>query len=1017
MTLDLGTLSGKVELDIAEFDRKYATVDQALAKLEGRQVKDVQVGADTEAATRDLGALETFLTGTLDGMRAEVAVQGDTGQADAAIGAVESMLRRLDGDAVQVKVDADVSPAESAIDGLGDEGEAAGDEAGQGMSAGIMAGLAAIPIAGGVAILGATIARGLFDAISDGLQQEAGRDLFSARTGLDAATAAKFGQAAGNAYGSAWGDSVEANLDTARQALQGGLIDADATTAEVEEIISSLSAVSDILGEDIPRLSRSAGVMLKTGLADSAQDAFDILVAGTQAGANVSEDLLDTFTEYPAVFERLGLDGETAMGLISQAMQAGARDTDYAADALKEFQIRATDGSKLSGEAFELLGLDAEEMTAKIARGGEHASGGLGTVLDRLRDMEDPVKRNEAAVGLFGTKAEDLGDALYAMDTASAVSELEELGDVAGRAGEAMTTLSDNAASQMESARRSIELAGEGIKGALASAFSDDIGNLADFVTKNRAGVLEFLGDIANGFFDMGAAGVEVVAGLMTSFGDFVSTVGPQMVGMVISIIEAIDEIPGIDIDDSAVENLRGMQQGMHTFGLESAIAADALRENLITNGIDVLQERFNEGLGVEILNAQVHDMTTRLVSDIGAVGEAVEGLAGIGMDGLFDTATTSGAMLDEQLRAAIASLGDVQGAAQAAGEGQESLAQRFTDGRDAIVAQLEAMGYSREEALALAEAYGAVPTMIETSVALETAPARMDLNDLVVEVDAASGTVTINGDKVPASSTLGDLIGNVNASDGTVTINGNKVPADMTLEQLLGVIGGSAETVTINGNDYPAESVLGGLVNQINNSSGTVSVYADTSGASYNLNRWIQDNSGRTVTVYQALRYQDVAVATGGDVDVLAAGAMQTRFAGGGSVVGPGTGTSDDVPASHPSGIQFQLSNGEHVLTADDVLDVGGQAEVFALRSLIQSGAVRDWMGGTGAVRMADGGPVGPAQAPTGTAVATLPERIELHSTIQVDSREIGRAAALGTALLGGRITTSDRTRIGRRG
>lgn len=50
-----------------------------------------------------------------------------------------------------------------------------------------------------------------------------------------------------------------------------------------------------------------------------------------------------------------------------------------------------------------------------------------------------------------------------------------------------------------------------------------------------------------------------------------------------------------------------------------------------------------------------------------------------------------------------------------------------------------------------------------------------------------------------------------------------------------------------------------------------------------------------------------------------------------GGAVYGPGTATSDDIPAL--------LSNGEHVFTAADVRGLGGQAAVYALRAAIKAG------------------------------------------------------------------------------
>ncbi|MBR7518183.1 hypothetical protein KC217_21165, partial [Mycobacterium tuberculosis] len=88
---------------------------------------------------------------------------------------------------------------------------------------------------------------------------------------------------------------------------------------------------------------------------------------------------------YPSLFQRLGLSGEEALGLVSQGMKAGARNSDLAADALKEFQIRATDASELSASGFEALGLNAEDMTNKIVQGGASARDGLAEGLTKLR--------------------------------------------------------------------------------------------------------------------------------------------------------------------------------------------------------------------------------------------------------------------------------------------------------------------------------------------------------------------------------------------------------------------------------------------------------------------------------------------------------------------------------------------------------------------------------------------------------------------------------------------------------
>ena len=60
---------------------------------------------------------------------------------------------------------------------------------------------------------------------------------------------------------------------------------------------------------------------------------------------------------------------------------------------------------------------------------------------------------------------------------------------------------------------------------------------------------------------------------------------------------------------------------------------------------------------------------------------------------------------------------------------------------------------------------------------------------------------------------------------------------------------------------------------------------------------------------------------------------------AAGGPIVGPGTGTSDQVP--------IMASNGEHMLTASDVSKAGGQGAIYRMRSMIQAGLMRFASGG----------------------------------------------------------------------
>ncbi|MEU4391646.1 phage tail tape measure protein [Kribbella sp. NPDC023855] len=300
--------------------------------------------------------------------------------------------------------------------------------------------------------LGAAAALGA--GLAEGLDFGAAQSKLQAQLGLTGKDAEKIGAAAGDLYKSGFGESVEDAGDTIRAAFENGVVGINDSREAIAAVGADIQNYIVLSGEDAQASTRAVAQILKNKLAPNAKAAFDLLVRGQQLGINKSEDLLDTFTEYSTQFRALGIDGPKALGLLNQGLRAGARDADTVADSLKEFAIRAKDGSATTVEGFKSIGLNADKMQQIFAKGGPGASAGLDLVLDRLRAMEDPVKRDAAAVALFGTKAEDMQAALFALDPSTAV---QGLGDLAGAADRAGTTLNDNAKARLTSFTRTVK--------------------------------------------------------------------------------------------------------------------------------------------------------------------------------------------------------------------------------------------------------------------------------------------------------------------------------------------------------------------------------------------------------------------------------------------------------------------------------------------------------------------------------------------------------------------------------
>lgn len=685
----------------------------------------------------------------LENAKPKVEVDADVANVLAGQDRAETAARSIEGLNPEVKVDADVAPAEDALDGLADKAEDAGADGGKrggdGMITGIVAALATIPIAGALVGIAQAAGEAVVQGFQDGLAVEVRADRLAASTGLDEATVARLGAAAGEAYGQNFGDSVAANMETAQIAVQSGLLDPEATQRDAQQIIQSLTGVADILGEEIPRVTRSTQQLLRTGLAKDASEAFDIIVKGQQAGLNVSEDWLDTLDEYSIQWQKLGLDGGQVLGLLSQGVQAGARDTDIAADALKEFSIRAIDDSELTKQGFDAIGLSAEDMAKKITDGGPEAADALDQVLDGLREIEDPVKRNTAAVALFGTQAEDLGQALFAMDLDTAAGQFRDLDGAAERA---LTTLGDNTAGKIASAQRSIELAGDGIKGALADAFSPQIEGFATFVSENREAVVTFLFDAANGAIDFGRAVIEGTAAGTEALGDFGGSLGPLIDGMADLAVSVDKALPGDQESKAFREWADGAMENLERFDAGTEVTADAIRRNLIENGLDPAQDKLNDlGSGL-IENAALSDATNRLAKEIAGVGYAADGsqLSIRVLNGRIDTSTAAGKRMDAQVRSVRDGLYEQVSAAAAAGESQSSLRDRVLNARSAFIDQMTAMGRTKGEARALADQYGLIPERVETEVVANTSNARATVAAFIRDMSGQVVAVNVGG-------------------------------------------------------------------------------------------------------------------------------------------------------------------------------------------------------------------------------------------------------------------------------
>ncbi|RMI92049.1 hypothetical protein BIU87_20830 [Streptomyces sp. ZS0098] len=331
---------------------------------------------------------------------------------------------------------------ETETEGMADAAASNGSKMGTALAA---AGAAAGALAG--AAIMSTLSQAL-DVSSASAKLEA--QLANTTADVGAAT-----DAMTNVFTSGWGESAT-EVGDAIKSVTLNMDDFTGNQQGLEDMTTKALALAKAFDQEVNKATAAAGQLVKTGLAKDYDEAMDLVAAGLSSVANKSDDLLDTMNEYSTLFRRVGLDGATAMGLISQGLQAGARDSDAVADAIGIFSEMALAGGEKVNEAFASIGLSGEDIGRRMRAGGDQATSALQDTMDALRGTDDATTRLTAAQVLFGDLANTQADALYALDPASAAAA-GGFDKVAGAADKVVDKLEDSPAMKMEAFKRGVQ--------------------------------------------------------------------------------------------------------------------------------------------------------------------------------------------------------------------------------------------------------------------------------------------------------------------------------------------------------------------------------------------------------------------------------------------------------------------------------------------------------------------------------------------------------------------------------
>lgn len=330
-----------------------------------------------------------------------------------------------------------------------------------------------------------------------------------------------------------------------------------------EDIADSMAAVSQNLGEmddlnlrqltedalrlrdtfeyDVSESTRAAKAMMDN-FGVSAKDAFSYIITGAQNGLDYSGELLDSISEYSVQFAKVGFDADDMFNIFQEGYETGSWNLDKMGDAVKEFAIRVVDGSETTAEGFQTIGLNADEMSAKFAAGGESAKQAFQETSTALAEMEDPLAQNTAGVDLFGTMWEDLGPEV--------VTQLAEISDETYGAEGAMDALNDSM-SDAQKAEKNAREAQEAL-----SDIGESLVEIGLPALESLSGILGNVSDWFESLDDNGKNVVLTLAGITAAAGPVVKVVGSAGNG-ILSLKQKLDSFKSsADASKQSISNL-----------------------------------------------------------------------------------------------------------------------------------------------------------------------------------------------------------------------------------------------------------------------------------------------------------------------------------------------------------------------------------------------------------------------------------------------------------------------------
>lgn len=248
-------------------------------------------------------------------------------------------------------------------------------------------------------------------------------------------------------YSDGWGQSID---DVTTSLIEARSVLGDVSDEDLGTVTEAAYTLADAFGADMNESMRGVDALME-GFGLTAEEACDLMVAGSQRGLDYTHELGDNLAEYAGRWGDAGISASQYFSLLEAGAQNGAYSLDKVGDFLNEFLTSLTDGRMEA--SISNFSQGTQDLWEQYKTGGATAQEMLDAVIGDMQGMTSETDRARLASDLWSSLGED-----NAMAMILALGGVEDsFGDVSGAAGEAGNAVSDDLGTQWDTAMRQMQ--------------------------------------------------------------------------------------------------------------------------------------------------------------------------------------------------------------------------------------------------------------------------------------------------------------------------------------------------------------------------------------------------------------------------------------------------------------------------------------------------------------------------------------------------------------------------------